>query len=210
MTAVVRTTLIFSLNGEKVEITNPDPSSTLNDYIRSTRFTGTKLACGEGGCGACAVLVATLNPATGRVCHATANSCLRPLCSLDGTAVTTTEGLGCTATGLHPVQERIAGFNGSQCGFCTPGMVVSIAAALRRADDDGGRAPTAAELEGAIDGCVAMRARAETPRHRACPATAADRSETNRRRWSTHRQRVCARSAAPRARTNRARATWHR
>ena len=148
-----RTSLVFALNGEKIVVENPDPAATLNDYLReSCRFTGTKIGCGEGGCGACAVLVAELVGGD-TVKHATANSCLRPLCSLDGVAITTTEGLGSKSSGnLHPVQERIAAFNGSQCGFCTPGMVVSVSACLRRAHDDGGRAPTAAELEASLDG----------------------------------------------------------
>jgi abscisic-aldehyde oxidase len=129
--------ITFAVNGEVVTVANPDPSVTLNDYIRTqTPFTGTKLACGEGGCGACAVMLSRVDPATGQETHVTAHSCLRPLVACDGLAVTTTEGLGGAKKGLHPVQKRIADFNGSQCGFCTPGMVMATYAALLRAADE--------------------------------------------------------------------------
>lgn len=58
--------------------------------------------------------------------HLAVNACLTPVCSVHGLAVTTTEGIGSTKTKLHPVQERIAAAHGSQCGFCTPGIVMSM------------------------------------------------------------------------------------
>lgn len=73
-------------------------------------LTGTKLGCGEGGCGACTVVV------SGK----TVNACLTPVCAVDGTEVTTVEGIGNTIT-PHKVQKAIADGHGSQCGFCTPG-----------------------------------------------------------------------------------------
>ena len=109
------TELLFAINGQKVEIpaSEVDPSVTLNDYIRrKTSCTGTKLSCGEGGCGTCAVDISRLDPVTGKTIHKSVNSCLRPLASMDGWAVTTTEGLGGPVKGFHPIQERIAGFNG--------------------------------------------------------------------------------------------------
>ena len=122
----------FAINGDVVALANPDPSVTLNDYIRhNTPFKGTKLGCGEGGCGACAVMVSSVD-ASGKEVHRSINSCLRPLVACDGLAVTTTEGLGSKSKGLHSVQKRIADFNGSQCGFCTPGMVMSAYAGLLR------------------------------------------------------------------------------
>ena len=153
----------FSLNGSLVTVENPDPSETLNDYIRHrTQFKGTKLGCGEGGCGACAVMLSTVDPATGNEFHRTVNSCLRPLVACDGAAITTTEGLGSEATGLHPVQKRIADFNGSQCGFCTPGMVMSTYAALLRVADESKAADAAGSdpralglvMEEAFDGNI--------------------------------------------------------
>uniref|UniRef100_A0A8B9RLJ1 Aldehyde oxidase 6 n=1 Tax=Astyanax mexicanus TaxID=7994 RepID=A0A8B9RLJ1_ASTMX len=73
------------------------------------------------------ICVLVLNPKH----HFSVNACLMPVCQLDGAAVTTVEGIGNTKTRLHPVQERIAKANGSQCGFCTPGMVMSMYTLLR-------------------------------------------------------------------------------
>lgn len=142
--------LVFALNGETVSIPGDkvDPTVTLNDFIRrSTRFKGTKLSCGEGGCGACAVDLSRVDPATGKEEHVSVNSCLRPLAACDGWAVTTTEGIGESETGFHPVQERIAGFNGSQCGFCTPGMVMTMYSSMKSQED-----MTMADVEKRFDG----------------------------------------------------------
>uniref|UniRef100_A0A8C9VGJ1 Aldehyde oxidase 6 n=1 Tax=Scleropages formosus TaxID=113540 RepID=A0A8C9VGJ1_SCLFO len=84
-----------------------------------------------GGCGACTVMVSRYNPREKTISHFSANACLLPVCQLHLAAVTTTEGIGSTETRIHPVQERIAKANGSQCGFCTPGMVMSLYALLR-------------------------------------------------------------------------------
>ncbi|XP_029303135.1 LOW QUALITY PROTEIN: aldehyde oxidase 1-like [Cottoperca gobio] len=95
------------------------------------RLTGTKYGCGGGGCGACTVMLSRYQPATKTIIHYSANACLLPLCQLHGAAVTTVEGIGSTKTRIHPVQERIAKAHGSQCGFCTPGMVMSMYTLLR-------------------------------------------------------------------------------
>uniref|UniRef100_A0A672I1S5 2Fe-2S ferredoxin-type domain-containing protein n=1 Tax=Salarias fasciatus TaxID=181472 RepID=A0A672I1S5_SALFA len=95
------------------------------------RLTGTKSGCGGGGCGACTVMVSRYQPATKTISHFSATACLLPLCQLHGAAVTTVEGIGSTKTRIHPVQERIAKAHGSQCGFCTPGMVMSVYTLLR-------------------------------------------------------------------------------
>uniref|UniRef100_A0AAQ4RDC3 Aldehyde oxidase 6 n=1 Tax=Gasterosteus aculeatus aculeatus TaxID=481459 RepID=A0AAQ4RDC3_GASAC len=97
----------------------------------SVRLTGTKYGCGGGGCGACTVMLSRLQPATRTITHYSVNACLLPLCQLHGASVTTVEGVGSTKTRLHPVQERIAKAHGSQCGFCTPGMVMSMYTLLR-------------------------------------------------------------------------------
>ncbi|GAB1284989.1 Aldehyde oxidase 2 [Apodemus speciosus] len=94
------------------------------------RLTGTKYACGTGGCGACTVMVSQHDPVCKKTRHFSVMACLVPLCSLHGAAVTTVEGVG-NKTRLHPVQERIAKSHGTQCGFCTPGMVMSIYTLLR-------------------------------------------------------------------------------
>uniref|UniRef100_A0A8D0L1Z4 Aldehyde oxidase n=1 Tax=Sphenodon punctatus TaxID=8508 RepID=A0A8D0L1Z4_SPHPU len=98
----------------------------------AVRLTGTKYGCGGGGCGACTVMLSRYEPVSKKILrHCSANACLIPICSLHCTAVTTVEGIGSTKTRVHPVQERLAKCHGSQCGFCTPGMVMSIYALLR-------------------------------------------------------------------------------
>jgi xanthine dehydrogenase/oxidase len=146
----------FTINGKlhQVAARDVDPNVTLNDYIRETALLkGTKLACGEGGCGACVVMVSSKNPATGLVEHGSVNSCLRPLAVMNGSAVTTTEGIGGErkSCGLHPVQKRIAELHGTQCGYCTPGFVMSIYSGLKMKS---GREEgvTSKEMESFIDG----------------------------------------------------------
>ncbi|XP_004628659.1 aldehyde oxidase 1 [Octodon degus] len=125
-------TLHFCVNGRRVVEENVDPETMLLPYLRrNLRLPGTKNGCGSGGCGACTVMLSRFDPSTGQIRHYPANACLTPLCSLHGVAVTTVEGVGSTRTRLHPVQERIARTHGTQCGFCTPGMVMSLYALLR-------------------------------------------------------------------------------
>src|SRR6195952_4935586 len=123
-------TLRFYLNGTSVILDNIDPEITLLEYLRGIGLTGTKLGCAEGGCGACTVVVSQYNPTTKKIYHASVNACLAPLVRVDGKHVITIEGIGNTKK-PHPTQERIAKGNGSQCGFCTPGIVMSLYALLR-------------------------------------------------------------------------------
>ncbi len=134
-------TLRFYLNGTKVVLDTADPEVTLLEYLRGVGLTGTKLGCAEGGCGACTVVrifcldwrhrplltssqvISQYNPTTKKIYHASVNACLAPLVSVDGKHVITVEGIGNVKT-PHPTQERIAMGNGSQCGFCTPGIVM--------------------------------------------------------------------------------------
>uniref|UniRef100_A0A663DVJ5 FAD-binding PCMH-type domain-containing protein n=1 Tax=Aquila chrysaetos chrysaetos TaxID=223781 RepID=A0A663DVJ5_AQUCH len=85
-------------------------------------LSGTKYGCGVGGCGACTVMISAYDPVAKQIQHRPANSCLFPICSLHGAAVTTVEGVGSIKPRIHPIQERLAKCSGSQCGFCTPGM----------------------------------------------------------------------------------------
>ncbi|XP_058474050.1 aldehyde oxidase 6 isoform X2 [Solea solea] len=125
-------TLCFYINGKKVTENHADPEMTLLPFLREKlRLTGTKYGCGGGGCGACTIMVSRYQPATKTIRHFSANACLLPLCQLHGAAVITVEGIGSTKTRIHPVQERIAKAHGSQCGFCTPGMVMSMYTLLR-------------------------------------------------------------------------------
>ncbi|XP_018589002.1 xanthine dehydrogenase/oxidase isoform X2 [Scleropages formosus] len=124
--------LLFYVNGKKVVEKNAEPEMALLTYLRTKLgLTGTKLGCAEGGCGACTVMVSRFSSHQDRIIHFAVNACLAPLCSLHHSAVTTVEGIGSVASKLHPVQERIARAHGSQCGFCTPGIVMSMYALLR-------------------------------------------------------------------------------
>jgi xanthine dehydrogenase/oxidase len=125
--------LIFWLNGQRVTITNPDPTIMLADYLHEAGLTGTKVVCGQGGCGACTVMVSH-KAADGKPVHRAVNACLRPVAALDGLMVTTTEGIGNVHDGLDPTQYCIAKFNGTQCGFCTPGFVMNTHAYLQQHD----------------------------------------------------------------------------
>ncbi|XP_039700296.1 aldehyde oxidase 2 isoform X1 [Pteropus medius] len=124
--------LFFFVNGRKVIERNADPEVTLLTFLRKNLgLTGTKYACGRGGCGACTVMVSKCDPISKKIRHFSITACLVPICSLYGAAVTTVEGVGSIKTKLHPVQERIAKSHGTQCGFCTPGMVMSMYTLLR-------------------------------------------------------------------------------
>ncbi|XP_077174886.1 aldehyde oxidase 1-like isoform X2 [Paroedura picta] len=124
--------LVFYVNGRRVVEKNADPEQMTLSYLRKRlRLTGTKYGCGGGGCGACTVMISRYEPVAKKILHYSANACLLPLCSLYGCAVVTVEGVGSIKTRIHPAQERIAKSHGSQCGFCTPGMVMSIYALLR-------------------------------------------------------------------------------
>ena len=95
------------------------------------RLCGTKLGCGEGGCGACTVMVSRMDRTRSSLDHLSVNACLAPVVSVHGQAVTTVEGIGEAKGRLHAVQQRLAESHGSQCGFCTPGIVMSMYTLLR-------------------------------------------------------------------------------
>jgi xanthine dehydrogenase small subunit len=123
--------IAFRLNGETVELTNVAPTTTLLDWLRLERgLNGTKEGCNEGDCGACSVMVTDDSGA-----H-TLNACILFLPQLDGKAVRTVEGIANPDGTAHPVQQQMIDLHGSQCGFCTPGFIVSMATAhLNGADD---------------------------------------------------------------------------
>ena len=112
-------------------------------------LTGTKLGCGEGGCGACTVMLSRWDPSSDAPEHLAVNACLAPLLAAAGAHVVTVEGIG-SSSSMHPLQSRLAAAHGSQCGFCTPGFVMSAYAALR------GRPPgghvTEADMDDAVSG----------------------------------------------------------
>lgn len=109
--------------------------TTLLEWLRATGFTGCKEGCAEGECGACAVLVARpdVNGGSGTTRWTAINACLVPAAGFDAQEVITAEGLG-DPKGMHPVQEQMAVRGGSQCGYCTPGFICSMAAEYYRPD----------------------------------------------------------------------------
>eukprot|EP00761_Pharyngomonas_kirbyi_P013987 gb/GECH01014017.1/.p1 GENE.gb/GECH01014017.1/~~gb/GECH01014017.1/.p1 ORF type:complete len:1345 (+),score=341.46 gb/GECH01014017.1/:1-4035(+) len=121
------------INGKKHKIKHPEPEILLSTYLREhTNYKGTKIGCGEGGCGACTVMISHYDKENDKIINRSANGCLVPLCALDGMAVVTAEGIGSLAQGrLHQVQKALVENNASQCGFCTPGFVMSLYTELR-------------------------------------------------------------------------------
>jgi xanthine dehydrogenase small subunit len=123
----------FRLNDED-EIAEPaDPHQSLLEYLRQTGRTGTKEGCAEGECGACAVAVVRQG-GEGGARYETVNSCLLPLGCVDGHSVLTVEGVARPNEGLHPVQSAMVEQGGSQCGYCTPGFVMSLFCEYYRPD----------------------------------------------------------------------------
>ncbi|WP_027258242.1 xanthine dehydrogenase small subunit [Leisingera aquimarina] len=116
--------LAFRLNGEDVLIEHADPSSTLLDWLRDAKgFTGTKEGCNEGDCGACTVMVTDSRGSKAL------NACILFLPQLNGKSVRTVEGAAGPDGSLHPAQQAMVDHHGSQCGFCTPGFIMSMVTA---------------------------------------------------------------------------------
>jgi xanthine dehydrogenase small subunit len=114
----------FTLNGERTQVEGEDPQLTLLWYLRRRGLTGSKEACGEGECGACTVALVERG-ADGCARYQPVNSCLLLLPSVADREVVTVEALA-RAGELHPVQKAMAAAGGSQCGYCTPGFVMSL------------------------------------------------------------------------------------
>ena len=118
-------TLRFVLDGRIVSIDRPPPTTTVLDYLReSAGRRGTKEGCAEGDCGACTVVLGELTGRTVR--YRAVNSCIRLLPTLDGKELVTVESLQQPSGALHPVQQSMVDHHASQCGFCTPGFVMSL------------------------------------------------------------------------------------
>ena len=121
----------FRLNGEAIELAGVSPTETLLDWLRERRrLTGTKEGCNEGDCGACTVMVSDAQGAKAL------NACILFLPQLHGKAVRTVEGISGPDGTLHPVQRAMIEHHGSQCGFCTPGFIVSMAVAHLNGERD--------------------------------------------------------------------------
>ncbi len=135
----MRESLRFLLGDRLVEIDRCDPTLTVLDWLRlDQRMTGSKEGCAEGDCGACTVVVGRLD--RGQLRYEAINACIRFLPTLDGCQLLTVEHLKGTDGSLHPVQQAMVECHGSQCGFCTPGFVMSLLALrLNEAAPDTGR-----------------------------------------------------------------------
>src|SRR5688572_25588753 len=122
---------LFELNGRTVRAEGVDPHTTLLEWLRSSGLTGAKEGCAEGECGACAVALVGRD-GSGRPRYETVNSCLVSLPEAHGRSIISVEGLTASAAArddhqgqrralpLHPVQQALVDFGGSQCGYCTP------------------------------------------------------------------------------------------
>jgi len=118
-------TIRFLLNGEAVVAENQNPTRSVLSYLRQEMsLVGTKEGCAEGDCGACTVVIGEL--IEGELQTRTVNACILFLPTLDGKALFTVEYLRRMNDELHPVQQAMVDCHGSQCGFCTPGIVMSL------------------------------------------------------------------------------------
>ena len=122
----------LTLNGERVQVRGVDPQTTLLNFLRQSGRTGTKEGCAEGDCGACTVALVDKD-AHGRTTYRAINSCIALLPMFAGREVITAEGLAREGA-LHPVQSAMVENYGSQCGYCTPGFVMSMFEGYNRTD----------------------------------------------------------------------------
>ena len=128
----MRSAIRFLHRGDVVELGEVGPNETVLDYLRLRQgLSGTKEGCGEGDCGACTVAVGRI--VGGRLVYQPVNSCIQFLGMLDGAELVTVEDLA-TDGKLHPVQLAMVDFHGSQCGFCTPGFIMSLFTLYHAAD----------------------------------------------------------------------------
>lgn len=121
----MHTTIRFILAGQLEEVTGCDPTRTVLEYLREDKaLIGTKEGCAEGDCGACTVVVGELHK--GSIRYRAINSCIQFLPTLDGKQLIVVEDLSQSVDQLHAVQQAMVELHGSQCGFCTPGFVMSL------------------------------------------------------------------------------------
>lgn len=145
----------FAVNGRPHRLDNPDPNRTLLSYLRETlALTGTKEGCAEGDCGACTVVVSESHGHGVR--SRAVNACIQLLPTLHGKDVLTVEGVAGPAACLHPVQQAMVDGHASQCGFCTPGFVMSLHALLE-SKPDASRDEIECALAGNLCRCTGYR-----------------------------------------------------
>ena len=145
----------FELNGEPHVISGVSPNLTLLQYLRLKHLLGAKEGCAEGDCGACSVVVIEQD-ASGQARYRAINSCLVPVAAMIGRAILTVEGIKAGEKCLHPVQQAMIDQHASQCGYCTPGIVMSMLEAFMRCDLDS-EAKLASQLCGNLCRCTGYR-----------------------------------------------------
>jgi xanthine dehydrogenase small subunit len=138
----------FFYRGAVHEVTGAAPTRTVLQHLREDlHCTGTKEGCAEGDCGACTVVVGSSE--NGELAMKAVNACIQFLPALDGKALFTVEDLQQPDGSLHPVQQAMVECHGSQCGFCTPGFVMSLWGMYLKQD---GRAPSRCQVDDALSG----------------------------------------------------------
>ncbi len=151
----MRDTIRFLKGGEIVELANVGPTETVLDYLRlRRRETGTKEGCGEGDCGACTVALGRL--IDGKLVYQPVNSCIQLLGMIDGAELVTVEDLS-DDTRLHPVQAAMVEMHGSQCGFCTPGFIMTLFTLYHDAGVEKSRKTVTEWLAGNLCRCTGYR-----------------------------------------------------
>jgi xanthine dehydrogenase small subunit len=180
---MARASIKFLYRGAVVELADVDPNETLLDYLRLRRGArGTKEGCSEGDCGACTVALGTLHD--GAVSYEPVNSCIQLLGMIDGKELIAVEDLSDEDGRLHPVQDALLRFHGSQCGYCTPGIVMSLFT-LYHSGEVADRPAVNDWLAGNLCRCTGYRPIVDAARD-VCAGTPSDRFSARRAATAKH------------------------